>query len=437
MGLPVSEQRPRTEAISDASAGQPLSLKLVVIAGPDFGRELKLDRGTYRIGKDPAADLPLGDVSVSHLHLLAEVLDQGVRLVDQGSTNGSFCEGMRFNSVDARPGVTVRLGRTVLKVAPAAEPPRGLPPSQATRFGDLVGESLAMRQVFAVLERLATSDADVLLSGETGTGKELCARSLHRLGARAKGPLVVCDLATAAPTLVESELFGHVKGAFTGAGADRAGPFETAKGGVVFLDEIGDLPLEVQPRLLRVLENRMVKRVGGADYQKVDVRVIAATQRDLEALVREGRFRQDLFFRLAVSTVRLPPLRERLADLPVLIDDMLARAKRSMGKLRPETLALLSDYAWPGNVRELRNAIDVAASLDQEPQLPAHAKRSGLESSGERGFHQAKGRLVDAFEADYVRSLLAECKGNVAAAARQAGLDRAYLHRLIKKHKLS
>jgi two-component system nitrogen regulation response regulator GlnG len=432
----VNEQRPRTEALSDASAAQTLSLKLVVVAGPDFGRELKLDRGTYRVGKDPAADLTLNDASVSHLHLLAEVLGQGVRLVDQASTNGSFCEGMRFNSVDARPGATVRIGRTVLKVAPAAEPRPGLPPSQATRFGDLVGQTLRMREVFAVLERLATSTADVLLSGETGTGKELCARALHRLGPRASGPFVVCDLATAAPTLVESELFGHVKGSFTGAGADRAGPFETAKGGVVFLDEIGDLPLEVQPRLLRVLENRAVKRVGGPDYLKVDVRVIAATQRDLDTLVKEGRFRQDLYYRLAVSTVRLPALRERIADLPLLVEDILHRAKRGMGKLQPETLALLSDYAWPGNVRELRNVIEAAASLGEEPQLPAHARRSGLESSGDRGFHQAKARLVDAFESDYVRSLLADCNGNVAAAARQAGLDRAYLHRLIKKHKL-
>jgi two-component system nitrogen regulation response regulator GlnG len=433
----VSEQRPRTEAISDKAAGLTMTLKLVVIAGADFGRELKLDRGTYRIGKDPASDLPLSDTSVSHLHLLAEVLGQGVRLIDQGSTNGSFCEGMRFTSVDAKPGATVRIGRTVLKVAPAAEPRPGLPPSPRTRFGDLVGETLRMREVFAVLERLAQSDSDVLLSGETGTGKELCARALHHAGARASRPFVVCDLATAAASLVESELFGHVKGSFTGASADRPGPFETAQGGVVFLDEIGDLPLELQPRLLRVLENRAVKRVGGGDYVKVDVRVIAATQRDLEALVSEGRFRQDLYFRLAVSTVRLPPLRERIADLPVLVDDILQHAKRGMGKMRPETVALLSDYAWPGNVRELRNVIEVAASLDLEPQLPPHARRSGLESSSERGFHQAKGRLVDAFEADYVRSLLAECKGNVAAAARQAGLDRAYLHRLIKKHKLT
>jgi two-component system nitrogen regulation response regulator GlnG len=433
----VTTSRPRTEALSNPAAAEPVKLKLQIIAGSDFGTALALDRGTYRIGKDAAGDLVVHDPSVSHLHLLAEVLSHGVRLTDQGSTNGSFCEGMRFTSLDVRPGATVRIGRTVLKVVPATDLAPALPPSNNVSFGGLVGKTLCMRQLFAQLERLAQSDSDVLLVGETGTGKELAARALHAASDRAKGPFIVCDLSTASPGLLESELFGHVKGSFTGASTDRAGPFEAANGGVVFLDEIGDVPLELQPRLLRVLENRTVKRVGGGEPVKVDVRVIAATQRDLETRLEEGAFRKDLYFRLAVTTTRIPALRERTDDLPVLIEDILRKADRTMRKMLPETAAMLCDYAWPGNVRELRNVLEAAASLEQEPQLPGHARRAPQKPSAERGFHEAKSRLVDAFEADYVASLLDACEGNVAKAARTAGLDRAYLHRLIKKHRLT
>ena len=259
---------------------------------------------------------------------------------------------------------------------PATEPPP-LRPSDETAFGALVGESLAMRQAFALLERAAAGGADVLLQGETGTGKDLAAEALHERGARARKPFVVCDLAAMAPTLIESELFGHVRGAFTGAVADRAGAFERAHGGTIFLDEVGDLPLELQPRLLRALERRQIKRVGGDRYETVDVRVVAATHRKLTEEVHAGGFREDLYHRLAMVTVVLAALRERLEDLPVLVDTLLKRlgvpAQRD-AFLTSTTQLLLRSYDWPGNVRELRNVIERAVKLGTHPTLPARTR---------------------------------------------------------------
>jgi DNA-binding NtrC family response regulator len=293
-----------------------------------------------------------------------------------------------------------------------------------------------MREVFTLLERLVASDADVLIQGETGTGKELCAEALHAGSRRAGKPFVVVDLAGLAPALIESELFGHVKGAFTGAQADRAGAFERAQGGTVFLDEVGELPPEVQPRLLRALERRQVKRVGANNYRALDVRVLAATHVDLEASVKAGRFRGDLFHRLAVLRVTLPPLRERPEDIPLLIDTVLSRAGRPPGALSEQTRALLTQYPWPGNVRELRNVVERVVSLGEEalPDLRTDARSGPVGTALELPFKQAKEQLIEGFERDYLRGLLERCEGNISRAAREAGIARMYLRKLLQKH---
>jgi DNA-binding NtrC family response regulator len=285
----------------------------------------------------------------------------------------------------------------------------------------------------------------VLIQGETGTGKELCAEAIHQESGRRKGPFVIVDLAGIAPSLLESELFGHVKGAFTGAHVDRAGAFERAQGGTVFLDEVGELPLDLQPRLLRVLERRQVKRVGANDYRTVDVRVVSATHVDLEAAVRDGKFRRDLFHRLAVLRFTLPPLRGHPEDIPLLIDAVLERMARPPSTLSDQTRALLAQYPWPGNVRELRNVVDQVVNLGEEalPSLdgaPAHAGSADRARPSEPDltlpFKEAKERLIEGFERDYLKGLIERCEGNISRASREAGIDRVYLRKLLRKHGL-
>jgi two-component system nitrogen regulation response regulator GlnG len=279
----------------------------------------------------------------------------------------------------------------------------------------------------------------VLIEGETGTGKELCAEAIHRASPRARGPLVVCDLAGVPRTLIESELFGHVKGAFTGATADRIGAFESAHRGTVFLDEVGELEADFQPRLLRALENHTVRRVGSAVYRDVDVRIIAATNRDLVQEVESGSFRSDVFHRLSVVRVRLPALRERKEDIPLLVDKFLAG---SGVRVASATLALLQEYDWPGNVRELKNVLRRGVALNGEGGTlePEHLGLAGAAASPERAtvdtYHEAKAQLIETWEKSYVRRVLDETSGNVSQAARKCGLGRAYLHRLIRKYQL-
>jgi two-component system nitrogen regulation response regulator GlnG len=424
-----------TDALTPASA-QPMRLRLMVISGPDQGRQIVLERGGYRVGKNKGIELSLTDSAVSRIHLLIDVLPGSLRVTDNGSRNGSFCDGLRFTTVEARPGSVLKIGRTEMRILPVDGGAAALPPSERTRFGKLVGTSLAMRDLFAILERAAPTDTDVLIYGETGTGKELCAEAIHAASARRDKPFVVCDLAGVAPTLIESELFGHVKGAFTGASAHRAGVFERAHSGTLFLDEVGELPPDVQPRLLRALERREVKRVGGDEFRKVDLRVVAATHRDLPAEVAAGRFREDLFHRLAVLTVSLPPLRSRVQDIPAIVDELLGRMGRPLDALSAETKALLSTHRWPGNIRELKNVLERALSLGGALQLPAggEAGKLGIPISADRPFKEVKDELVSAFERDYLVDLVRKSAGNVSAAARKAGLDRAYLHKLLQKH---
>jgi DNA-binding NtrC family response regulator len=415
-----------------------LRRKLVILAGSDAGRSISLKVKSYRLGTDPACDIVLKDRTVSRQHLALEVREDRVLARDLGSRNGSFCGRMRFRELELRLGAIVRLGATELKIVPEEVREHIIPLSADTRFGGLVGGSRRMREVFTLLQRLASEEADVLIQGETGTGKELCAEGIHAASPRSRGPFSIVDLAGIAPSLVESELFGHVKGAFTGALSDRPGVFELADGGTVLLDEVGELSPELQPRLLRVLERRQVKRVGANEYRTVNVRVAAATHRDLEAAVKEGRFREDLFHRLAVLRVTLPPLRERPEDIPLLVDTMLERMGRPPSALSEQTRALLEQYPWPGNVRELRNVVQRVVSLGEQalPEMSPTERGRFTDSEMEMPFKEAKERLLEGFERDYLKNLLERCEGNISRAAREAGIARLYVRKLLKKYGL-
>jgi DNA-binding NtrC family response regulator len=335
----------------------------------------------------------------------------------------------------------VKVGRTVLKYLPEEEvvEPEA---SDQQAFGQLVGRELKMRRLFKLLEDVARNDATVLIEGETGTGKELVAEEVHNHSPRKNGPFVVFDCGAVPRELIESALFGHIKGSFTGAITDRKGAFAEAHGGTIFLDEIGELPLELQPALLRALDKKAVRRVGSNNYEKVDVRIVAATNRDLRAEIANKTFREDLYYRLAVIRVTLPPLRERGGDIPFLVDHFIRMlgAGRNLA-VTPDDMARLQRHSWPGNVRELRNVLERACVLSRgdsinlddaftEKSAPALGIRTDLP------FKEAKGQLVELFEREYIVDLMRRHKMNLSAAAREAQIDRKHLRELIRKYGL-
>ena len=337
---------------------------------------------------------------------------------------------MRIVEAFVEPPARIALGATVLEFSAVDESVQ-LPASTSDHFGPLYGTSLPMRELFSRLEGFAKSDATVLIHGETGTGKELVAEALVQAGPRADKPLLVVDCGALAPTLVESELFGHEKGAFTGAHAAHAGVFERATGGTVFLDEIGELPLELQPRLLRVLERREVHRLGGRGAVPVDVRLLAATHRSLEQDVNDGDFRADLFYRLSVLRVDVPPLRDRRDDIPLLVKHLAgARADR----LDAATLRRFTDHSWPGNVRELRNAVERWLAGAQPIQPSAAPRPATAAANLSVPFLEQKEALVTAFEKQYLDALLADCGDNLSQGARKAGLSRMAVVKMLARH---
>jgi DNA-binding NtrC family response regulator len=382
----------------------------------------------------------LTDPAVSRFHCELVADEDGFVVRDTGSTNGTRVDGTRVGEAWLRPGSLLGVGGSLLRFEPETARRGSTPLSSRTQLGGLVGRSPAMRAAFALLERAAASDATVLLAGETGTGKSETARAIHTESARRAGPFVTVDLAAMPASLIESELFGHERGAFTGAVERRAGAFEAASGGTVFLDEIGELPLELQAKLLGVLETRRVRRLGSPLDHPVDVRVIVATHRDLRAEVNRGRFRADLYFRLAVIQVALPALRQRAEDLPVLAERLLAGLGASPARiaalLDEELCARLASSAWPGNVRELRNYLERCLVFD-EPQpleLAAGPGDEPLALDPALPLAEARQRVLARLERDYLAALLARHGGRVDEAALAAGVDRAYLYRLIKRH---
>jgi DNA-binding NtrC family response regulator len=413
----------------------------VVIKGPDRGESAPLRDKPIVFGSAPSCDLVLTDKTVSRRHLLAVREGQDVILRDQGSTNGSFIQGSRFKEITIGYGAEVKVGRTLLKYLPEEEV---VEPevSDSDMFGSLVGRDTKMRRLFKLLEDVAKNDATVLIEGETGTGKELIAEEVHNHSHRKDGPFVVFDCGAVPRELIESALFGHVKGSFTGAIADRKGAFAEAHGGTIFLDEIGELPLELQPALLRALDKKAVRRVGANGYEKVDVRIVAATNRDLRAEIAQKTFREDLYYRLAVIRVALPPLRERGGDIPILVEHFVKQFSSGRDvKIAPEDMARLQRHSWPGNVRELRNVIERACVLSKgdslnlddaftESSAPALGIRTDLP------FKEAKGQLVELFEREYIVDLMRRHKMNLSAAAREAQIDRKHLRELIRKYGL-
>jgi transcriptional regulator with GAF, ATPase, and Fis domain len=403
------------------------------------GTHAQVIAGRTTVGSAPGAEVRLADREVSRLHAELEPTDQGTWVRDLGSSNGTFVGDLRVTAALLPDGARLRLGGIELSLRYPSEPsPVELWPSD--RFGGLIGGSAPMRELYACLARVAESDAPVLLLGETGTGKELAARAIHAASRRAAQPFVIVDCAALSASLVEGELFGHARGAFTGAMGARAGSFEAADGGTIFLDEIGELPLAMQPKLLRALESRTIKRLGESEHRSIDVRLIAATHRDLGRLVNSGAFREDLYFRLAVLPLVLPALRARPSDIPVLYRHFLA----SRQPREPVSEQTLLEMPWLGNVRELRNFVERVCAIGASGPIPLsgpltappEAPGSASPISFQQPFKEFRERWIDHGEREYVRRLLERHGRNVAAAAEAAGLDRTYVYRLIRKHDL-
>jgi DNA-binding NtrC family response regulator len=420
---------------------------LRVVAGPDAGRTLQLtpERGhRVLVGKGPACDLVLADPTVSRRHLALSLERAGVAVSDLGSLNKVFVNGVCVREAELTGGEHIRIGATELALEAHAAGP--IPMERASSFGAVLGASDVMRRMYPLCRRLAAASVPLVIEGETGTGKEQLAEALHAAGPRASAPYVVFDCTAVAPNLIESELFGHERGSFTGAVAARRGVLERAHGGTLLVDEIGDLPLELQPKLLRVLERGELTRIGGERPIKVDVRILAATRRDLDHEVGRGRFRDDLFHRVAVTRIELPPLRARHGDVELLARHFAAQLGVEPGSLPASLLSRWSEAPWPGNVRELRNAVARWVALgDLAPEPPAHEGAGGRSPASaapatgdpiaqllalDLPLADARQKVVDVFELRYVERALQQHAGNVTRAAASAGVARRHFHRL-------
>lgn len=456
--------------------------QLVIASGPEKGKVLEIVKPRVTGGRSIISDLVVPDKAVSGTHFEVSARDDGFRLRDLNSRNGVFVGDLRVRDVYLRSGTVFRVGHTSIQFQ-ATQDMVEIELSKRDRFDQVLGGSPAMREIFAHLEKIAPTDLTCLVTGETGTGKEMVARAIHNASHRRNRPFVVLDCGSIPRELIESTLFGHEKGSFTGAIGQQIGCFEQASGGTIFLDEIGELELSLQPKLLRVLEQREIKRVGGDRTIKVDVRVVAATNRDLREEVNRSHFREDLYFRLSVVNVELPPLRERREDIPALahhfLRDVAGRRGLTMS-FGQEALAALMTHAWPGNVREMRNVVERAAALTDDAVITradlvfgremgpsvvvshdlaqagavaaqrAAAAAGGMELPPNSGpaifdpkllvgglaFKQTKQVVVDAFEMAYLQALMGRNDGNITRAAQEAGLTRYHLRELLKRHGL-
>jgi transcriptional regulator with GAF, ATPase, and Fis domain len=414
--------------------------RVAVITGPAAGARWQQPQERCAVGSHPSNDLVIDDATVSRFHCELAIARDAVRVRDLGSRNGTVVGCATVRDATIGNGAVLALGDSEVRIH--VDPDHvEIANSERAAFGGLIGDSDAMREVFLQLEKIAASDATVLIEGETGTGKECAAEAIHDASARAARPFVVIDCSAIPANLLESELFGHEAGAFTGAVDRRLGAFEQASSGTVFLDEIGELPAELQPKLLRALEAREFRRVGGQTTVRCDVRIIAATNRDLRAEVNRGSFRADLYYRLAVVRLGLPPLREHAGDIPRLVTHLLERIDASPAIIAeltaPDYLAALAAAPWSGNVRELRNHLEQCAVFGERrlPNAPA-APHPATAVDASVPYEVARRQALDAFERAYVTKLLATAEGSVTAAARAAGLNRAYMYRLVRRHGL-
>ncbi len=447
----------KTELLKVEEAPDVVSLRkcqLVVADGSDRGKKVTLSRNVTKLGKRDTNDLILSDKAVSRLHCEIEYTADSFLLRDMGSTNGTFLNGSKVKEAYLAPGDLIKIGNTSIEFVAFDEKVK-IEPSAHNSFGAMVGKSLKMRQIFAILEKISPSQATVIIGGETGTGKDLVAQAIHEHSQRKDKPFVVFDCSAVAPNLIESELFGHERGAFTGAVKARRGAFEAAHTGTLFLDEIGELPLDLQPKLLRALEQREVKRVGSNVPVKTDVRVVCASNKNLKEEISEGRFREDLYYRLSVVKITLPPLRERSEDIEPIVEALLARGafnQQADGSLKvtkvdDEAIKVLQRYSWPGNVRELANVIERASSFVEGDTITrAHldfifAEMEHGEEMTERmqidasvPFKDAKQQIVEEFEKKYLVDLLEQHGHNLSKASREAKIDRKHLRNLCKKY---
>ena len=453
----MDQGTPHTQQLRDDRGGLTIRrhpLRISVLAGPDRKQVREFTGDRVVVGTHDSCDLVLTDPTVSRQHLEISLVPRGYALHDLDSRNGTFLGEVRVGEVTVDRDTRVRVGGTELRLQPLkATVDLALP--EADRFGPLLGRSPAMRRVFEVLTRVAASDSTVLITGESGTGKEVAARAIHEASPRRGGPFVVVDCGGLSANLVESELYGHVRGAFTGATQARDGAFVAAEGGTLFLDEVGELPLELQTRLLGVLERRQVQPLGSSKPRAVDVRVLAATNRDLRKEVNRGGFRTDLYFRLAVVGVTMPPLRERAEDIPQYVAAMLAEWSEGGAHVPIDaaTIARLQAQPWPGNVRELRNTVEravllgellteatggVAAPAAAGAAAPATAAAAvtGVAVDPDVPFKVGKALLVEQYERSYVTALMQKWNQNITRATRAAEIDRVYLLRLLDKYGL-
>jgi two-component system, NtrC family, response regulator GlrR len=454
-------ETPRTEPIQLHSHSRFPGVTIDLLEGKaaDGKNKWTLAADKLALGSHAMNNVPLDDGTVSRFHCELSIEDGRVRVVDCGSRNGTWVEGVRVRDGYIRSADILTLGRTRVRVTIGGDDVV-VPLSQKIRLHQMVGTSSAMRRVFHLLERYAQSDSTVLLQGETGTGKESSAEAVHEISPRRGSALIAVDCGSVNPALLESELFGHEEGAFAGAERRREGAFQRANGGTLFLDEIGELPLDLQPKLLRAMETKSVRRMGSDKVENVDVRLVVATHRDLKRAVNEGRFRADLFYRVAVLSVELPPLRDRLDDIPLLVDTLLHELRAPIDVVRRLTarafLERLKHMPWPGNIRELRTYVERALVLPNDDlemsitapgdvnveafsSLPTTHVTSGEDFmravQADEPYASARERAIAAFERIYLEKLL-QRHTIVAGAARVAGMNRVYLHRLLRRHGL-
>ncbi|NUP07476.1 MAG: sigma 54-interacting transcriptional regulator [Polyangiaceae bacterium] len=439
--------------VDSRSGARPQGFVLTVAEGPDRGASFELvphHPSPYLIGQSPSCDVRLADRHASRRHASIEIAPNRIVVTDLDSTNGTFIDGVAIGTAYLRGDETIRIGATTLRLARRSmevAPPSSHGALPGRGFGRVVGTSRELGRLYPLFQRLAASDVPVVIEGETGTGKEILAESIHEASARSGGPFVVFDCTAIPATLMEAELFGHEKGSFTGATATRKGLFEQAHGGTLLIDEIGDLELALQPKLLRAIERKEVRRVGGTEPIRVDVRLLAATRRDLDKAVQEGRFRDDLYHRLAVGRVELPPLSKRKGDVATLAHHFWKDLGGAPGGPPADMLARWERAQWPGNVRQLRNAVARWIALGELGEgLPGEELEAGRvadapppSSSGQQvdiieqviaqrlPLPLARLRVVQDFEARYIASVLAEHGGNVAKAAQASGIARRYL----------
>ncbi len=445
----MSEGRTHTLQRKD-SARAPEGVSVRIVAGPGAGASVL---GTHVVvGRSPGADLVVADPTVSEFHFEARCHPDGVLVQDLKSRNGTYLGEARVLGIVVAAAEELRIGSSVVRVAVAAA--SGPAPPERETFGDLRGESSTARMLFGLLERVARTELAVLLEGPTGSGKELAARGIHASSARAKGPLVVLDCAAIPLALAESLLFGHERGAFTGSNERRMGIFEAAEGGTVFLDEVGELPLDLQPKLLRVLESRTVIRVGSNTVIPISTRVVASTRRNLRQLVNEGGFRDDLYHRLAQMRIAVPALVDRREDIPLLALHFLRSLPADLPCVRSisrEAMDVLAAQPFPGNVRELKNTIERAAQMAEGAlivpsdlmfdRLLDHARENAGAAESESAlespidaFKEGKQTAIDDFEAAYLQKLASRASGSLRRAALIAGVQRHHLRALFKKH---